>query len=118
MTKQEANLTLYIDRLVNSRARNLLNKHQSMKYSMIFGLDDNISEKYNATYRHFEDEVALYFDVADIILTLPENWKNLCMLLEDFTIAEAAEITGIPLSSVYYILKQIRNKFLLQSKTL
>ncbi|WP_341810099.1 sigma-70 family RNA polymerase sigma factor [Wolbachia endosymbiont (group A) of Apotomis capreana] len=98
----------FIDRLVNSRARNLLHKHQCMKYSMVFGLDDNIPD-----YKHFEDEVSLYFDMADIISTLPENWKNLCILLNDFTVAEVAEITGIPLSSVYYILKQMRNKFLL-----
>lgn len=96
----------FVSRLANSRARNLLRKRQFMKYSMVFGLDDNISD-----HKHLENEVAMRFDVADIILTLSQTRRDLCELLEDFTIAEVAEITGIPKSSVYYILKQMRNEF-------
>ncbi|WP_353275764.1 RNA polymerase sigma factor [Wolbachia endosymbiont (group A) of Pipizella viduata] len=95
-----ANLTKY-------RARDLLRSQLRAKHQIDFGIDDDIPD-----CKYLESDMMVYIDVKNIISKLPKSHRDLCELLKVFTITEVSKITGIPKTTVYNILRQIRDKFL------
>lgn len=96
----------FVANLTRHRARNLLRNQLCTKRQINFGIDDNIPD-----CKYLENDIMVYIDVKNIISKLPESHRKLCELLKVSTITEASKITGIPKTTVYNILRQIRDKF-------
>ncbi|WP_264374869.1 MULTISPECIES: sigma-70 RNA polymerase sigma factor region 4 domain-containing protein [unclassified Wolbachia] len=104
--KTRSSFNTFVANLTRRRARNLLRNQLCTKRQINFGIDDNIPDS-----KYLEDDIMVYIDVKNIISKLPKSHRKLCELLKVSTITEAAKITGIPKTTVYNILRQIRDKF-------
>ncbi|WP_168464776.1 sigma-70 family RNA polymerase sigma factor [Wolbachia endosymbiont of Ctenocephalides felis wCfeT] len=96
----------FVAQLTRSCANNLLLKRKRTECFIEFDVDDDIPD-----HRCFEHDTAARFDVDYIFATLLEPERSICELLKSFTATEVAKITGMPRTTIYNILKQIRDKF-------
>ncbi|WP_353269658.1 sigma-70 family RNA polymerase sigma factor [Wolbachia endosymbiont (group A) of Myopa testacea] len=104
--KTRSSFNTFVANLTRSRARNFLRNQLCTKRQINFGIDDTIPD-----CKYLESDMIVHIDVKNIISQLPQSHKKLCELLKICTITEAAKITGIPKTTVYNILRQIRDKF-------
>jgi len=75
-------------------------------------IDEQISSRDPTPSEHAEEAEAADF-VRRFALTLPEKKREVFMLalVEQFTIPEVAEMTGIPLNTAYTRLRAVRTEF-------
>ncbi|WCR59252.1 MAG: hypothetical protein PG978_000688 [Wolbachia endosymbiont of Ctenocephalides felis wCfeF] len=96
----------FVANLTKCRALNLLRNQLCAKRQVNFIIDDDIPD-----CRCFESDMMVHIDVDNIISKLPKSHSDLCELLKVFTITEVSKITGIPKTTIYNILRQIRDRF-------
>ncbi|APR99009.1 RNA polymerase sigma factor [Wolbachia endosymbiont of Folsomia candida] len=104
--EKRSSYNTFIAKVTQCRARNLLRSQSSAKHQITFGVDDSLPD-----CKHLESGMIARIDVSEMMSRLPKSYRNICELLKIFNISEISKMTGIPKTTIYNVIRQIRSRF-------
>lgn len=104
--EEKSSYSTFIAKVAQCRARNLLRNHSYSKHRITFGVDEDLPD-----CKYLESEMIARIDASEMISKLPKSYQNICELLKTLNISEVSKITGIPKTTIYNVIKQVRSRF-------
>ncbi|WCR54378.1 MAG: hypothetical protein PG981_001400 [Wolbachia endosymbiont of Ctenocephalides orientis wCori] len=105
--KKKSSYSTFVAKVTQSCARNLSRNHSYSRHRVTFCIDDDLPD-----CKYLESEMISRVDVNEIISRLTKSYRNIFELLKIFNISEVSKITGVPKTTIYNIIKHVRNRFL------